>query len=149
MDLKQKIEELVTPVLNDRNLRLVELKIQGSFRNPAIEVFADSENGITLGECEALTRRIRDELDMDGSFDNNYRLSVSSPGLDRPLQEDWEFQKNIGKALKVKYSADGVNRQEEGTLLRWDEDSIELDTETGSVLIPRGQIVKAKIKLKW
>ncbi len=149
MDLKQKIEELVIPVIKEHNLHLVEIKIQGSFRNPAIEVFADSEKGITLGECETLTRLIRDELDMDGSFDNNYRLSVSSPGLDRPLQEDWDFQKNIGKTLKVKYSVDDINRQAEGTLVRWDAASIELESKSGTVVIPREQIVKAKIKLKW
>jgi len=149
MDLKNKIEQIITPIIDDRHLYLVELKIHGSFRNPRIELYADSEKGITLGECEQLTRIIRDELDMDGSFDQNYQLNVSSPGLDRPLTGDWEFQKNIGKTLKVKYAVDEANRNIIGTLLKWDAEQIELETDSGTVSIPRRQIIRAKIKLKW
>ncbi len=149
MDVKTKIEELISPILKKRNLHLVELKILGSYRNPVIEVFADSEKGISLGECETVTRLIRDELDMDGFLNNNYRLSVSSPGLDRPLTQDWEFQKNIGQTLKVKYKLADADHQEEGTLLRWNKESIELETGSGAVSIPRETVVTAKIKLKW
>jgi len=149
MELKEKIHNLVVSVLNEQGKRLVDLKIQGSYTRPAIEVFADSETGITLGECERITRIIRDELDMDGSFGADYRLSVSSPGLDRPLREDWEFKKNMGKTLTLRFQADGAEQRQEGSLINWDTEIIELKTKSGSVRIPRNQIEEAKIKLKW
>ena len=72
------IDDLARKACDDLKLHLVEVKIRGDRHKPVFEVFADSETGITLGECENLTRALQDYLDMDESIFGDYRLNVSS-----------------------------------------------------------------------
>ena len=149
MNLKNRLYKIAEPICQDKKLRLVGIQVQGSQRNPVFNVFADSEQGITLGQCTELTRLIQDELDMGEQFLPNYRLNVSSPGLDKALTEDWEFQKNIGNQLKVVYSEDEAKKEITGKLLGWTCDSIEIENEGDGFSIPRDRILRAKIKLQW
>ena len=101
MRFVEKLEKIVKPICEAENLYLVELKIGGDAKKAVFKIYADSEKGINLGQCEKLSRLIQDELDMDEQFLKNYRLDVSSPGLDRALVFDWEYKKNIGHNLEI------------------------------------------------
>lgn len=149
MQITEKMTNLVEPLCREMELRLVEVQVQGSQRNLEINVFADSENGITMGQCTKLARKIQDELDMDDAYRMKYRLNVSSPGLDRPLSEDWEFQKNIGRTLKVLYTEEEAAKEITGKLTGWDAGSIEIETKGNTTVVPRAGITRAKIKLQW
>ncbi len=130
-------------------LRLVDVQVQGSISKPIFNIFADSENGITLGQCTDLARQIQDELDMDTAIARDYRLNVSSPGLDRPLSQDWEFQKNIGNNLKIQFKDEETSKEAAGKLVSWDKDNIEIEINGETKQIPREHIIKAKVKLQW
>lgn len=147
--LQEQLEKIVRPACEELGLRLVELDVQGGKRNPVINVYADTDDGITLGQCTDLTRRIRDELDLDDILRENYRLNVSSPGLDRPLQEDWEFKKSINKELRVVYSEDEKSLEVTGKLTAFDANKLVIENKGTVTEIPRAQIVRAKIKLQW
>ncbi len=149
MQITEKIKNIVNPLCREMELRLVDLQVQGSQRNLEINVFADSEKGITLGQCTKLARLIQDELDMDDAYRMKYRLNVSSPGLDRPLTEDWEFQKNIGRTLKVRYTEEETAKEIAGKLTGWDADTIEIEIKGEKISILRTGITRAKIKLQW
>jgi len=149
MQITEKMKNLVEPLCREMELRLVEVQVQGSQRNLEINVFADSENGITMGQCTKLARMIQDELDMDDAYRMKYRLSVSSPGLDRPLTEDWEFQKNMGRTLKVRYTEEEAVKEVTGKLTGWDAGTIEIETDGNTTVVPRAGITRAKIKLQW
>ena len=149
MQITEKMKNIVEPLCREMELRLVEVQVQGSQRNLEINVFADSENGITLGQCTKLARMIQDELDMDDAYRMKYRLNVSSPGLDRPLSEDWEFQKNIGRILKVRYAEEETSKEITGKLTGWDAGTIEIETDGSTTIVPRAGITRAKIKLQW
>ncbi len=149
MQITEKMKNLVEPLCREMELRLVEVQVQGSQRNLEINVFADSENGITMGQCTKLARMIQDELDMDDAYRMKYRLSVSSPGLDRPLTEDWEFQKNMGRMLKVRYTEEEAVKEVTGKLTGWDAGTIEIETDGNTTVVPRAGITRAKIKLQW
>jgi len=69
--------------------------------------------------------------------------------LDRPLSLDWEFQKNIGKNLKIQVREDETSREYLGELISWDKETIKIEFNGDTKLIPRKQIIKAKIKLQW
>jgi len=145
----ERIRKMAIPLCEQMQLRLVDIQVQGSTSKPIFNIFADSENGITLGQCTDLARQIQDELDMDAAIQQNYRLNVSSPGLDRPLSLDWEFQKNIGKNLKIQVREDETSREYLGELISWDKETIKIEFNGDTKLIPRKQIIKAKIKLQW
>lgn len=146
---EERVKKIVIPLCTDMQLRLVDIKLQGSMSKPIINIFADSAKGITLGQCTELTRLVQDELDMDAGFPRDYRLNVSSPGLDRSLSEDWEFQKNIGQNLSIRYKKDEKNRELQGKLLSWNAENIEIEFDGNSQTISRSLILRAKVKLQW
>ena len=149
MDLRQKLEEIALPLCEKMGIYLVEIRIKGTAHNPVYQVFADTEKGITLAECEKLSRAIKDELDMDLSLPERYRLDVSSPGLDRPLVHDFEFKKNIGQLLHVLVVSEEEERQLEGKLTGFDKEEIEIQTKDKTERIRRSQIKQARVQLRW
>lgn len=149
MDLKEKLQQIVAPICNEQNLHLVEIRVRGDRRNPVFEIFADSEQGITLGQCERLSRSIQDELDMDETFLGNYRLNVSSPGLDHPLKEDWEFKKNLGKMVRINYEQEGQPKEVEGKLKDFSDRLLILEREQETVEVDRQTVTRVKVKIQW
>ncbi len=147
MRLEEKLVSIVKPICEAENLHLVELKVRGGANKPVYEIYADSENGINLGQCERLSRKIQDELDMDDQFLNNYRLNVSSPGLDRALVFEWEYKKNIGHNLEIALASD---EKLIGRLLSFDEDVLEITDENElQHRINRRDVKQVKVKIKW
>ncbi len=149
MDVKGKLENIAREACEAHNLILVEVRVRGNKQQPIYEVFADSEQGITLGQCEELTRTIQDEMDMDEDFNVNYRLDVSSPGVDRPLVYDYEFKKNRGQMLEVNYDSEGKDESIKGKLIDFDEQIIKIERKKDLVEIPRQSIKKAKVHIQW
>jgi len=145
MNLTEKLQAAAAKICQRQNLHLVEVKVRGSVRQPLLEVFADSEQGITLRQCATLSRLIQDELDMDETFTSNYRLNVSSPGLDRPLTEDWEFKKNLGKKVVVAFTENGEARTTEGELKSFDAQELVVEQKH----INRSDVTKVKVKIQW
>ncbi len=150
MDLKERIESVVQPICENNGFYVLDIKVKGDLRHLIIQVFADNEKGITIDDCAFLSRRIQDELDMDDTFPMNYRLDVSSPGLDHPLRYDWEFKKNLGRSLVVKYITDEEKLwRVSGKLVDFNAEQIILETKRGTLEIKRDDIKQAKIKLQW
>jgi ribosome maturation factor RimP len=79
----------------------------------------------------------------------SYRLDVSSPGIDRPLQALWEFEKNIGRNLRVIFEENNEQKEASGTLTLVNEDGISLKIKKEEIKIPMVSIIKAQVKLKW
>ncbi|MEJ2054753.1 MAG: hypothetical protein P8X42_12605, partial [Calditrichaceae bacterium] len=75
--------------------------------------------------------------------------NVSSPGLDRPLVFDYEFQRNIGQIIKVKLETDGSVLERIGGLKGFDKNFIQLDISGHTEQIDRSEVKEAKIKIKW
>lgn len=149
MSLQDKITEIAGTVCRAHQLYLVEVCVKGDNRRPVFQIFADSEKGITLGQCEQISRAIKDELDMDDDFSMNYRLDVSSPGLDRPLTEPWQFRKNMGYEIEVEYHSGDQAVKTWGKLVNVGADSIELEDKHGRVTIAFKNINRAKAKIQW
>jgi ribosome maturation factor RimP len=147
--LQEKIEKLAKQTCDELNLILVEVRIRGDRRQPIFEIFADTETGITLKECEILTRDLQDRIDTDESFYENYRLNVSSPGLDRPLTHDFEYKRNIGQQLSIKLQTAEGTIEKIGELTGFDEKNLQMLENGKSETINRSDIKEAKVKIKW
>lgn len=149
--LEEKIDELIQPVFQRSGIHLVGLKLRGALNNRILSIFADTDTGITLDEITRLTREIGDLLDMYDPIPGRYRLEVSSPGIDWPLTEEWQFRKNTGRILRVVYQTNenetndftGILQQvgDQGILLK--------NKKEEEIRIPINRIVKAVVKLSW
>ena len=144
------LREIASNLCKEMGLHLVDVEEKGHKNMPLFFVFADSETGITLGECEKLSRSIQDEIDFSDDFPVKYRLDVSSPGLDKPLVEDFQFTRNIGKNISLKIKNIDANKKIVGKLKFFDKKMIILEDKKGrEINFDRGDIIQARVELQW
>jgi len=94
----QQIRELVRPLLEGSDFELLDVRLHGSGGRLHITIFLDRRTGaITLDQCAQMSRRFEEEFDLRDEIPRVYALDVSSPGLDWPLQKDWQFRKSVGR----------------------------------------------------
>jgi ribosome maturation factor RimP len=104
--IPEKIHELLLPITDQSDSYIVEVILRGERSSKVIEVYVDSDKGITLDECSQVSRALSEKLDEIDLITGRYRLDVSSPGLDRPLKLLRQYSKNIGRTCKVKYTGE-------------------------------------------
>lgn len=149
-DSADRVRELIAPLFSEGETHLVEVRLRGAPGSRVLHVTADTEQGISLDEITRLTREIGGVLDeYPNLIRGGYRLEVSSPGVDRPLEHDWEFRKNLSRELKVVYNMDGGEHKVTGTLVAVDAERIIIRRGKGDVNIPRPAIRSARVQLKW
>jgi ribosome maturation factor RimP len=100
-EIKEKVAELAANVAEDEQVELVNLAILGAGRSRLIRVTIDKDGGVSISDCERMSRGLETLLDVEDIFPMSYTLEVSSPGLDRPLKTIKDFEKSIGKLAKI------------------------------------------------
>ena len=139
--LIKQIETLVQPIADELNYELyyVEyVKEDGEFY---LRIYIDKPEGISLTDCENLSRRVSDVLDVEDPIKDSYYLEVSSPGLNRGLYTDEHFKKFVGREVLVKLkSALNGAKSIKGILSEVYDESITVEGEE------KVKIVKEKIK---
>lgn len=99
--LKQTIEGLVEKHLPDESHFVVEVKLEEKAGKMRLLILIDADQGLTIDSCALVSRAVSEELETNEIMDQAYLLEVSSPGLDYPLSSARQYQKNIGRDLKV------------------------------------------------
>jgi ribosome maturation factor RimP len=119
--IKQEVlKNIIEEELDNSSLYLVDLNISGSNR---LSVYIDSDQGVTIDECVALSRSIEKKLNRD---EEDFELQVSSPGLDMPLKIFAQYKKNIGRELEVNFK-DGQKIR--GKLIAATDNNFELEEQ--------------------
>lgn len=144
-DLKTDIQELVTPLLEREGFDLVEIKLSRYKKDYRLQIFVDSDAGVTLGQCALLSRLVGTALDAGDVMDSRYILEISSPGLDRPLHNDRDFRRRIGENMAVEILRQGRKRTVTGTLTGVEESVIVLSGKDGEFKIPLADIQQGRI----
>ncbi len=144
--LKVKLRRLVEPLIEEHGLELVHLDYHAG-RKGHLCLYIDKPGGVTISDCEALSRDLSDLLDAYDPIPQSYILEVSSPGVERPLTRESDFQRFQGEMVKV-YTLEPVagRKSFEGKLTTSGEGFIELLPEKGEpVRIPLDKINKAHL----
>lgn len=156
MENVAKIQETVHWAIENTDFKVVEIDLKSIQSRKMIRIFLDSENGITIDQCKAFSRKIGDKMELDNTIDAEYVLEVSSPGVERPIKEDWQFRKNIGREILVNYTdRDKTSKECKGTIENVIENKLHLKlkgkkkNQSEMIEIPLGKINSALIQLKW
>ena len=99
--IESTIEELVQPIIDTNNFELVDVEYVKEAGEYYLRIFVDKEGGISLNECEVVSRALSEILDVKDPIKDNYYLEVSSPGLDRPLKKDKDFVRYQGRDVEI------------------------------------------------
>lgn len=149
--LNNSIKKLILPVIEENALNLVEIALKGGSGQQILRIFVDADAGITLDQCTKLSREIADLLDTNDTILTKYRLEVSSPGLDRALKTQKDFNKNIGRQLKINYQLgdEGKTITSTGVIKNTTEDEVIINNKKQQIKIDYSNIILAKILPKW
>ncbi|MBO5565425.1 MAG: ribosome maturation factor RimP [Lachnospiraceae bacterium] len=128
-----KAERIAAPIAEKHGMRIYDVEYEKQDEDYALCIYIDKDGGVTINDCEAVSREISDRLDEEDFIQDAYTLIVSSPGLGRKLTKDRHLSASIGEAVEVKGYKDlagkGV-KEVEGILLSFDEETVTLDTGT-------------------
>ncbi len=144
--LRDSLEALVRPVVEQLGYRLWELEYSPGRGNGYVRLYVDSDEGITLDDCERVSRAVSDLLDVEDPVPGQYTLEVSSPGLDRPLRTAGHFAPYVGEMVFVELAqaVDG-RRRFKGPLVAAGEETIEVDVDGRRHALPIAGIRKAHL----
>jgi len=149
------VEKMLEGILPESDLFLVGVTVSDSAIKPKVTVMADGDQGISIDQCASISRRLAKRIEEQQGEEFSYVLEVTSPGIDHPLTSQRQYQRNLGRKLKLKM-ADGAEKV--GLLNEVTENGIVLTEESKGknkklaaepISIPYADIVKANIVISF
>ena len=144
--LIEKIYQLVRPVADELNYEIYHIEYVKENGEYYLRIYIDKEGGISLTDCESLSRRVSDIMDEEDPISVAYFLEVSSPGLNRGLFTDDHYKKQIGREVLIRFtkSLDG-RKNVKGILKEVKENSVVVEADT-LVEVPKDKIKSANLE---
>lgn len=130
---EQKTEELLLPILEANDFELVDVEYVKEGGTWYLRSYIDKPGGITVDDCEVVSRALNEKLDALDFIEDAYIMEVSSPGLGRPLKKEKDFARSMGEEVEIRtYRA--IDKQKEflGVLCDYDKDTVTIELEDGS-----------------
>lgn len=103
-DLPEQVEKQIEKIVSSEGLQLVHIDYHRQGRGFLLRVDIDKEGGVTLDDCENVSQQVSAFLDVEDVVPAEYELQVSSPGLDRKFYQESDYQKFLGRLVRVKTS---------------------------------------------
>ena len=144
--VEEKVKELVKPILEERDFKLVDVEfIKGS--RPVLRIYIYNPEGTTIENCEWVSRRIGALLDVEDLIPYSYILEVSSPGLNRKLKNKEEYNIFKGRDITI-HTKEPVNDKTSfsGKLQGIEDDMIKLEKEGETIDIPYDKVSSARLE---
>lgn len=150
-NIATEIEQIVLPITEANDLELVDVEYVKEGGEFFLRVYIDKEGGVSLNECELVTRALNPILDEKDPIKDNYYLEVSSPGLDRPLKKDKDFVKYQGRDVEIKlYKSIDGSKLHEGELVGLTEDkNIKVIIDNKEVEFNKKDVALIRLAIKF
>lgn len=135
---ENRTEALLLPIMEANQFELVDVEYVKEGSSWYLRAYIDKEGGISIDDCELVSRALSDLLDQEDFIEEAYILEVSSPGLLRPIKKDKDFQRNVGKEIEV-HLFKMMDKKKEliGILTAFDADTLTLQTEEKEIRLNR------------
>lgn len=141
-----KVRGLVEPILTELGMELVEARFLSEQGRPTLRILIDREGGVSVGDCERVSREIETLLQVEEAIPASYNLEVSSPGLDRPLVKESDFVRYAGQkaSIRTREAMEG-RRNYKGLLKGVEAGEVVVEVDGQDYRIPVGLIEKAHL----
>jgi ribosome maturation factor RimP len=150
MDIADRVKALVDNYLQQNGIELVEIMYKRQSGGMVLRLLVDTPQGISIDECERLNNYLSELLDKEDVIPDSYTLEVASPGLDRPIATDRDFERAMGRTLEVTtYEPIDMRKTHEGILIGMDKEKIVIESRGISVVIPRDKIARARLRVEF
>lgn len=147
-DIKQKVLRLAKQVADEQGVEIFDIELLGKGKL-LLRVIIDKEGGVTLGDCERLSKSLGTVLDVEDLFPGSYTMEISSPGLDRPLKGIKDFEKNVGRLCRI-ITIEKIENQNFfiGRITKINGNFIKFLVNGREIDIPFEKISKAKLEVE-
>jgi len=142
--LVEKLEKMAQSICSQQGVALYDLELKRAAKGLIVLVYITKVNGVTIGDCQIVSRSLSNLLEADDFIDERYFLEVSSPGLERELKLKKHYVSAIGEPVKITFQNEDKNTTITGTLTEVLSDNLKLQTEDAEKEIPFSSIKKAK-----
>lgn len=142
-DLVSSLEKIIEPVVIQSGYELYHIEFVKESDEYFLRIYIDKDEGISLQDCEKVSRSISEILDAEDPIEDSYYLEVSSPGVERILYNDKHLNKSIGKDIRINLSkkVNGI-KQYEGKLKSFDDEYLVIESNDLEPNIPR-ELIKS------
>jgi ribosome maturation factor RimP len=144
--LREELIRLLEPAVGGLGYELVELEYAPAGPGGVLRLYIDAPPGITVNDCERVSRRVSAILDAEDPIPGHYTLEVSSPGLDRVLRTPAHFRRFAGNRIRLQLEEPIEGRKRfTGTLLEAQDDGIAMEVDGVRHVFGYAQIHKARL----
>ncbi len=143
--------EKINPIIEEMGYEVVEVDYSKQVDGMNLIFYIDNEKGITIEDCEKVTKIIDPILEeLDPTDNKPYILSVSSPGIDRPIKNDRDFNRNLGKEIEITlFSKLDGKKNFKGNLKSFSNDDVTIESVKGEITIKRTLIANIVPVIKF
>lgn len=148
-DIPAEMRALIEPIVADHGLELVDIERRQGRAPWTLRVVVDTREGdglVPVDRCAEVSREVGTHLDAAGTIPVAYNLEVSSPGLDRTLAREKDFERALGQEVKVETRAPVQGRRRfRGQLQRFENGTVHLEVDGQAVALPFAEISRARV----
>jgi ribosome maturation factor RimP len=149
-DLPGRLVALAEPVAADLGVDLVDVEVKGPRNRRVVRLVADAEGGLDIDRIAELSRAVGDAI--DDVVPGSYTLEVTSPGTDRPLRRLRDFERNVGRDVRIQrtqQAAADAPGEVTGTVVAATDGTVTLDVDGEQVAVPIDDVDHGKVQLPW
>lgn len=146
----KKTEALLEPIIEANHFELVDVEYVKEGSNWYLRAYIDKPGGITIDDCELVSRALNEKLDADDFIEEAYILEISSPGLGRPLKKEKDFARSIGQDVDIRlYKAQDGMKEFTGELTAYDADTVTILMDGSEIVFNRTDIALIRLSLDF
>ena len=149
-EYEARTEALLLPIMEEMHFELVDVEFVKEAGNWFLRAYIDKPEGVSIIDCENVSRAFSDKLDEEDFISDAYILEVSSPGLGRALKKDRHLEKSLGEEVEVR-TYKPIDKQKEftGILKSYDKDTITIQTEEKDLVFAKSDIAIIRLTLDF
>ena len=147
--VSQAVVSLIEPILMAEELELVDVEYKKEGKSWVLRIFIDKEGGVTIADCQKVSRLTGDVIDVEETITTTYSLEVSSPGLNRVLKREEDFLKFKGRQIYVHSLSPIDNRKKfNGILTDFKDQTVFIEVDGEVLGIPLRHVGKANLVIE-
>ncbi len=150
MSITEKVSDIALPIVDSKGFELVDIEYVKEGPNWYLRVYIDKEGGITIEDCQVVSEELSQKLDQYDPIPSRYILEVSSPGIERKLKKDEDFERFKGSTVEVRLFKPSDDRSVfEGELLGLEDGKVIIKVDGDTLKFDKKEISLVKIVFKF
>ena len=145
---EQRTEAILLPILEKHGFSLWDVEYVKEAGTWYLRLYIDKEGGVSINDCEAISRRVSDLLDEADPIEGSYTFEVSSAGAERPLKRPSDFERFMGSPVTVRLYKNRDGRKEfAGNLAGYEDGAVLLDVGGGTLRFEKAEVALVRLRV--